>query len=71
MAPGDKMFYLVSYKDKKNELKQFKTRKQADEAFNKMEDSTPRVMMSGETGDILMAHGDQNSRDQCLGMFLT
>jgi len=72
MAPGDQMFYIVSYENKANKMNSFKTRDLADAAFAKFGDSTPRIMMSGETGDILASKGgSQNMRDQCLGMFLT
>jgi len=72
MAPGDKMFYIVSYEDKKmNKMNSYKTRPKANLAFGKFKKDTPRIMISGETGDIVQATGDQNWRDQCLGMFLT
>jgi hypothetical protein len=72
MAPGDQMFYIVSYENKANKMNSFKTRELADAAFSKFGDATPRIMMSGETGDILASKGgNQNWRDQCLGMFLT
>jgi hypothetical protein len=71
MAPGDKMFYIVSYADKKNDMQSFKTRELADKSFEKMGEKVPRIMMAGETGDILRGHGEQNWKDQCLGMFLT
>ncbi len=57
MAPGDKMFYLISYKDKANKMASFKTRALADEGFKKLGD-TPKILMSGETGDILESSGD-------------
>jgi len=63
MAPGDMMFYLVQSDQKgQNKLNSFKTRKLADEAFSKL-DNTAAILMSGETGDILAAKGDQNLRD--------
>lgn len=57
MAPGDMQFYVVQYiKDKKNnKFDWYKTRALATEAFNKLDKSIPRIMLSGETGDILMA----------------
>jgi hypothetical protein len=36
----------------------FKTRELADSAFNKMDKDTPRILLSGETGDILTGKGD-------------
>ena len=71
MAPGDQMFYIVSNENKQNKMNSFKTRDLANDFYNKMSNDTARIMMSGETGDILQAKGDQNLRDQCLGMFLT
>lgn len=72
MAPGDQMYYLVSYENKMNKMNSFKTRELANAAFSKFGEATPRIMMSGETGDILQSKGgSQNWRDQCLGMFLT
>lgn len=53
MAPGDKMFYIVSYEGKVNNMNSFKTRDLADAAFTAMKQATPAIMMSGETGDIL------------------
>jgi hypothetical protein len=73
MAPGDKMYYLVSYQQGKaniNKMASYKYRQLADIEFKKLGD-VPKILMSGETGDILAASGDQNLRDQCLGMFLT
>jgi hypothetical protein len=57
MAPGDKMFHLVSLKDGKNKMGSFKTRVEADKAYL-MLGKIPKIMMSGETGDILMSDGD-------------
>lgn len=52
-------------------MNSFKTRDLANEAYAKMKPEIARIMISGETGDILQSKGDQNLRDQCLGMFLT
>ena len=71
MAPGDQMFYIISNENKANKMNSFKTRALANDFYAKMKDDTARIMISGETGDILQAKGDQNLRDQCLGMFLT
>ena len=65
------MYYIVSYENKANKMNSFKTRALANDFYNKMPNDTARIMMSGETGDILQSKGDQNQRDQCLGMFLT
>ena len=58
MAPGDHMFYIVSYEGKQNKMQSFKSRELANKAYSKMAQSVPRIMMSGETGDILQAKGD-------------
>jgi hypothetical protein len=71
MAPGDQMFYVVSNENKANKMNSFKTRQLANDSFAKMGTEVARIMISGETGDILQSKGDQNLRDQCLGMFLT
>lgn len=60
MAPGDKMFYVVSYEGATNKMKSFKTRELANDFYKQMKDETPRIMLAGETGDILMSKGDQN-----------
>lgn len=52
MAPGDKMFHLVSLKDGKNQMQQFKSRQEADKAFASA-GKIAKILMSGETGDIL------------------
>jgi len=31
----------------------------------------PRLLISGETGDVLMAHGTEQEINQCLGNFFT
>ena len=71
MAPGDQMFYIIANENKANKMNSFKTRALANDYYNKMPADTARIMISGETGDILQSKGDQNLRDQCLGMFLT
>lgn len=62
MAPGDRMFHVVSLKNKQNKMNNFKTRLDAVKEYLKL-GNIPKIMMSGETGDILMSNGDQNSRD--------
>lgn len=71
MAPGDQMFYIISNENKANKMNSFKTRALANDFYAKMASETTRIMISGETGDILQSKGDQNLKDQCLGMFLT
>lgn len=44
-------------------MNSFKTRALANDFYNKMPTDVPRIMMSGETGDILQSKGDQNQRD--------
>ena len=58
MAPGDKMFHVVSMnKQKQNKFTSFKTRKEADYAYAVL-GKVPKIIMSGETGDVLAAKGD-------------
>jgi len=57
MAPGDKQFYIISYENKANKMNSYKNRDLANAAYNKMGDAS-RIMISGETGDILQAKGD-------------
>jgi len=71
MAPGDKKFHLVTYENKMNKMSSYPTRQKADEAFDKLDGKVPRIMMSGETGDVLRSKGEANWVNQCLGMFLT
>ena len=62
MAPGDKMFYMVTQEDDgKNTLKSFSKRFIADAAFKNQKAS--RILVSGETGDLLQSAGDQNKID--------
>ena len=35
MAPGDKKFHIISYENKVNKMNAFKTRKEADQEFEK------------------------------------
>lgn len=58
MAPGDKMFHVVAFKDNKNSMHSFKTRVEADKHYLMQGSKTPKMLMSGETGDILLANGD-------------
>ena len=58
MAPGDQMFYVVSNENKQNKMNSFKTRELANEFYAKMPTDVARVMISGETGDILQSKGD-------------
>lgn len=53
-------------------MKTFQDRKLAEKAFNTGDfASMPRLLICGETGDVVMASGDQNQQDQILGMFYT
>jgi len=52
------MFYIVSFENKQNKINSFKTRDLANDFFSKLNSETPRIMISGETGDILQGKGD-------------
>ena len=47
------MFYIISFENKVNKMNSFKTRTLADQDYGKMNKDIPRIMISGETGDIL------------------
>ena len=58
MAPGDRKFHVVSLKDKQNnKMSSHKTRLEAEKEYL-IRGKHPKIMMSGETGDILMSSGD-------------
>lgn len=72
MAPGDRQFHMVSWdKDKKfNNMKTFQKRALAEKDFEAL-GNIPKILVSGETGDVVLSNGDQSMVDQCLGMFYT
>lgn len=73
MAPGDNQFHLVTWNLDKgiNNMKTFQNRTLAEKSFNSDYGEMPRLLISGETGDVVMASGEQNQQDQILGMFFT
>lgn len=64
MAPGDKQFHMVSWDANKkfNNMKTFQKREEADKEFNGL-GNVPKILVSGETGDVLMANGDKSMID--------
>jgi len=72
MAPGDKQFHMVSWDAGKkfNNMKTFQKRAEAEKDYQALGD-LPKILISGETGDVLLANGEQSMVDQCLGMFYT
>jgi hypothetical protein len=46
-----------------NNMKTFGTRALAEKAFDGDYAAMPRIILSGETGDVLMSNGDQNQLD--------
>ena len=44
-------------------MNSFKTRDLANKFYDKMPADVARIMISGETGDILQSKGDQNLKD--------
>lgn len=64
---------MVSWDAKKkfNNMRTFQTRKEADAGYAALKDDAPKILVSGETGDVLMSSGEQKMVDQCLGMFYT
>lgn len=73
MAPGDKQFHIVTWNLDKgiNNMKTFQTREEADKAFANDFGEMPRLLICGETGDVVQAVGERNQQDQILGMFYT
>lgn len=72
MAPGDRQFHMVSWDANKkfNNMKTFQKRDEAEKDYQGLGD-LPKILISGETGDVLLANGEQSMVDQCLGMFYT
>ena len=72
MAPGDQQFHMVSWDSKKktNNMRTFQKRSEAEKGYNAIGDQ-PKILISGETGDVVLSHGEQTMVDQCLGMFYT
>ena len=62
MAPGDNQFHLVTWNLEKgiNNMKTFSSRSLAEKAYNGDYSAMPRILISGETGDVVMSSGDQN-----------
>ncbi len=72
MAPGDHSFHLVSWDDNKkfNNVKTYPKRALGEEGFTNLGE-IPKILVSGETGDVVLASGSESQIDQCLGMFYT
>jgi len=72
MAPGDKQFHLVSWDSGKkfNNMKTFPKRSEAEKDFQALGE-VAKILISGETGDVVLSNGEQSMVDQCLGMFYT
>lgn len=72
MAPGDKQFHMVSWDANKkyNNIRTFQKRSEAEKSYKAL-GKVPKILVSGETGDVVLSSGEQNMVDQCLGMFYT
>lgn len=72
MAPGDKQFHMVSWDANKkyNNMRTFQKRSEAEKSYKAL-GKVPKILVSGETGDVVLSSGEQNMVDQCLGMFYT
>ena len=59
MAPGDHKYHTVNYQpnNEQNGYRSFATREEGQKHYEELADSMPRLLISGETGDVLMAHG--------------
>lgn len=53
-----------------NNMKTFQKRADAEKDYQALGD-LPKILLAGETGDVLLANGEQSMVDQCLGMFYT
>jgi len=53
-----------------NNMKTFQKRAEAEKDYQALGD-LPKILISGETGDVLLANGEQSMVDQCVGMFYT
>jgi hypothetical protein len=64
MAPGDKQFHLVSWDEKKkfNNMRTFQKRSDAEIGYMGLGKAT-KILVSGETGDVLYSNGKQNMVD--------
>ena len=72
MAPGDSQFHTVNFQpnNQVNGYRSFPTRGTAQKHFEELGEM-PKLLISGETGDVLMATGSQIEIDECLGNFYT
>lgn len=64
MAPGDKQFHMVSWDANKkfNNMKTFQKRPEAEKDYQGL-GNIPKILISGETGDVLLANGEQSMVD--------
>ena len=64
MAPGDHQFYAISWDmDKaRNDMKTLFKRSEADSYFDAL-GQIPKILVSGETGDVLSSQGEANMID--------
>ena len=51
-------------------MKTFQKRAPAEQYFAEL-GPIPKILVAGETGDVILANGETNMIDQCLGMFYT
>jgi len=72
MAPGDKQFHLVSWDSEKkfNHIKTYPKRDLANKGYEE-KGEVPKILVSGETGDVVLSSGSQPEVDQCVGYFYT
>jgi hypothetical protein len=60
MAPGDHKFHTVNYQpnNQENGYRSFATREEGQKHFEELGEM-PKLLISGETGDVLMSHGTE------------
>ena len=58
MAPGDHKYHTINYQpnNEQNGYRSFSTRAEGQKHFEELGEM-PRLLISGETGDVIMAHG--------------
>lgn len=63
---------MVSWDETKttNNMKTFQKREPAEIYYSDL-GPIPKILVAGETGDVVLANGETNMIDQCLGMFYT
>jgi len=72
MAPGDRSFHIINWDAAKklNMAKSFPKRDAAETFFADLGD-VPKILVAGETGDVILANGKKPMVDQAVGFLYT